>query len=79
MDEDERTIHATSRTSKVSGVRSSPPDGPFPSTLTSRIRKLAQRERDAAQRKDWPGARRAAAKRTVLQEARQVEAARRLV
>lgn len=78
MDEDERTTHATGRTSEPSVDRASPPDGPGPGTLSSRIKKLARRERDAARRKDWPGARRAAAKRTALQEARQVEAARRL-
>lgn len=76
MDEEKSTTQATGRTSEPSADRASPPDGPGP--LSSRIKKLARRERDAGQREDWSAARSAAEERMALQEARQIEAARRL-
>ena len=78
MDEEKSTTQATAKISKVSASRPSPPDGLALGTLTSRIEKLALRERDAGQREDWSAARSAAEERTALQEARQVAAARRL-
>ncbi len=46
--------------------------------LTARIEKLAQEERDAVRRRDWPAAKSAAEEKVALQEARHRAAARRL-